>query len=70
MADFRLDTRNFLLNLTKDELVTRLMALQKHIADSRLKEDKYAVDAKSKNLKHLRKQKKVINWEEEKFRKV
>ena len=46
------------------------MALQKHIADSRLKEDKYAVDAKSKNLKHLRKQKKVINWEEEKFRKV
>ena len=38
MADFRRDTRDFLMHLEKSELVTRLMALQKHVSETKEKE--------------------------------
>ena len=71
MADFRLDTRNFLNSLSKEELITRLMALQKHLFSMRENGPDSNMD-KISQLRHLKKQKyqKPIIWSEQKFIKV
>ena len=58
MTEFKQDTRNYLLGLEKEELVNRVMALQKLVFDERQKKNK------------LRNKPRPIIWEDQVFRKI
>ena len=66
MADFRRDTRDFLMHLEKSELVTRLMALQKYVCEERDRLN----HKNEKQTKNLKRKQADIDWTSCKYRKI
>ena len=62
MADFRRDTRDFLMHLEKSELVTRLMALQKHVSET--KEKEFGIIAKKEHKQR------DVDWSKASYRRI